>query len=29
VFPDDLVFEPATLEVTPTGGKFVVRWRRR
>lgn len=28
-FPDDLVFEPASFDVTESGGRFVVRWQRR
>ncbi|MBL8750338.1 MAG: carboxypeptidase regulatory-like domain-containing protein, partial [Planctomycetes bacterium] len=28
-FPDDIVFEPTAIDVTPAGGRFAVRWRRR
>ncbi len=28
-FPDDIVFEPAEIDVTPAGGTFAVRWHRR
>ena len=28
-FPDDLVFEPASFDVGPAGGRITLRWRRR